>query len=109
MNIIWSPDKNDILLECQINCYDDPTSHVLWDLCDTTEVHITSEEVDTIVNFNQRYEGKRKSGKTAFVTQKDILFGLSRMFEFKSSARKAPYTIMVFRNIDEAYQWFDEP
>jgi hypothetical protein len=87
----------------------DPTKHVLWDLIDTTDVQITSEEVETIVNFGPRYEGKRASGKTAFVAQKDIFFGLSRMFEIQSSIRKAPYPIMVFRSRDEAYQWLDEP
>ncbi len=87
----------------------DPTKHVLWDLIDTTEVQLTSEEVEAIANFSPRYEGKRASGKTAFVAQKDILFGLSRMFEIQSSIRESPFPIMVFRSIDEAHQWLDEP
>ena len=86
-----------------------PTKHVLWDLSDASDVQFTSEEVKAIANFKPRYEGKRESGKTAFVAQEDILFGLSRMFELQSSALKAPYHIMVFRDIDEACQWFDEP
>ena len=62
----------------------DPTSHVLWDLIDTTDIEFTTEEILEIVKFKPRYQGKRKSGKTAFVAQKDILFGLSRMFEIQS-------------------------
>ncbi len=87
----------------------DPTKHVLWDLIDITDVQLTSEEVEAIANFRPRYEGQRASGKTAFVAQKDILFGLSRMFEIRSSVGEAPHSIMVFRSIDEAYKWLDEP
>ncbi len=84
---------------------DDPTRHVLWDLTDTTDIAFTTEEVFEIVNFEPRYQGKRKSGKTAFVAQKDILFGLSRMFEIQSGIQEAPYAIMVFRSLYEAHQW----
>ena len=87
---------------------DNPTSHVLWDLIDTTAIQFTSEEVLEIVRFKPRYQGKRKSGKTAFVAQKDVLFGLSRMFEIQSGIQEAPYAIMVFRNLHEAHQWLFE-
>ena len=86
-----------------------PTKHVLWDMIDTTEVQVTSEEVETIAKFGPRYEGKRALGKTAIVAQKDILFGLSRMFEIHSNIKEAPYPIMVFRSMGEAHQWLDEP
>lgn len=86
----------------------DPTMHVLWDLTDTTDVQFTSEEVLLMVRFKPRYEGKRELGKTAFVAQKDILFGLSRMFEIQSGIEEAPYPIMVFRSLYEAHQWLDE-
>jgi len=86
----------------------DPTRHVLWDLTETTDVQLTSEEVFDLVRFKPRYEGKRAPGKTAFVAQKDVLFGLSRMFEIQSSIQDAPYAIMVFRSLYEAYQWLCE-
>lgn len=86
----------------------EPTSHVLWDLTDTTDVQITTEEVLDLVRFKPRYGGKRETGKTAFVAQKDVLFGLSRMFEIQSNIQNAPYAIMVFRSLYEAYQWLYE-
>ena len=86
----------------------DPTSHVLWDLIDTTDIEFTTEEVLEIVKFKPRYQGKRKTGKTAFVAQKDILFGLSRMFEIQSGIQEAPYAIRVFRSLYEAHQWLFE-
>ncbi len=85
-----------------------PTKHVLWDLIDTTEVQLTSEEVEKISNFRLRFEGKLASGKTAFVAQEDIHFGLLRIFEIQSRFHKDPYTIVVFRSLDDAYKWFDE-
>jgi len=100
----------DILLSVVKSFYDDdPTKHVLWDMIDTTEVQVASEEVETIAKFGPRYEGKRALGKTAIVAQKDILFGLSRMFEIHSNIKEAPYPIMVFRSMGEAHQWLDEP
>lgn len=87
----------------------DPTKHVIWDLTDTTEVQFTSEEVEKIAKFDPRIEGKRALGKTAFVAQKDILFGLSRMFELHSDIVNSPYPVMVFRSIEQAYKWLDEP
>jgi hypothetical protein len=86
----------------------DPTKHVLWDLIDTTDIQLTSEEVETVAKYRLRFEGKRGSGKTAFVAQKDVLYGLSRMFEMQSNLQDAPYTIMVFRSIEEAHLWLDE-
>ncbi len=87
----------------------DPTKHVLWDMSDTTDVQFSSQEVEAIAGFRPRYEAKRASGKTAILGQKDILFGLSRMFEIQSSVKQAPHSIMVFRNKDEAFKWLDEP
>jgi len=87
----------------------DPTKNVLWDLIDITEIQLTSEEVEKIATFSPRYEGNRPSGKTAFVAQEDILFGLSRMFGTLSDIHGAPHYISVFRSIEEALQWFDKP
>ncbi len=74
--------------------YGEPTKHVVWDLIDTTDVTLTSKEVEAIVSFRPRYKGKRASGKTTFIAQEEFLFGLSRMFELQSSFHKAPYPIM---------------
>ncbi len=85
-----------------------PTKHVLWDLNDTTAVQLSSEEMEKISNFRLQYEGVEASGKTAFVAQEDIHFGLLRIFEIQSTYHKTPYTIRIFRKVDEALQWIDE-
>ena len=86
-----------------------PTKHVIWDLMESSKVRLTSEEVETISNFRIDYEGNLALGKTAFVAREDIHFGLLRIFEIQSRFHEVPYTIKVFRNIDEAYKWFEEP
>ena len=85
-----------------------PTKNVLWDLSETTDEQFTSQEVEAIASFGKRYEAERASGKTAFIAQKDILFGLSRMFEIQSVLKQSPHSVMVFRKKDEAFEWFDE-
>ncbi|HSQ85074.1 MAG TPA: hypothetical protein VLM43_10140 [Desulfobacterales bacterium] len=87
----------------------DPTKHVVWDMTNITEVQLTSEEVIKIATFGPRTEGKREIGKTALVAHKDILFGLSRMFETHSDMVNSPYPVMVFRSIEQAYKWLVEP
>ena len=85
-----------------------PTKNVLWDLSETTDVQFTSQEVEEIASIGVRYDSKRASGKTAFLAQKDVLFGLSRMFEIQSILKQSPHSVMVFRNRNEAFEWLDE-
>ncbi len=85
-----------------------PTQNVLWDLIDTTEIELTSEEVEKVASFRPRKEGKRALGKTAFVAQQTVFYGLSRMFEIQSEIHRVPHKIKVFRSMDEALQWIDK-
>ena len=85
-----------------------PTKHVMWDLIETDEVRLSSEEVKRIATYGPRIKGKRALGKTAFVAEKDLHFGLSRMFEIQSALSQSPYPICVFRSRDEAFKWIDE-
>lgn len=83
----------------------EPTANVLWDLVDTSEIRITSDQLQKIVDFQPRYDGKRPSGKTAFVANKDLQFGLSRVFQAHSRIKDAPYPVGVFRSTQEAIDW----
>ena len=85
-----------------------PTGNVLWDLTEITEIHLTSKQVERIVDFDLRYEGTRPKGKTALVALKDEAFGLSRMFGTLSEIKKIPFQLSIFRQMEEAYQWLSE-
>lgn len=84
------------------------TKNVIWDMTETQEVRLTFDEVKRIATYGPRIEGKRAMGKTAFVAKKDLLFGLSRMFEIQSTLVQSPYPVNVFRTREEAYQWINE-
>lgn len=86
----------------------EPTANVLWDLVDTSAIKITSDQLQQLVDFQPRYEGKRPSGKTAFAANKDLQFGLSRVFQAHSRISEAPYPVGVFRSKQEAINWLDE-
>ena len=99
----------DILHTIKAFYADDPTNNVLWDLIDTTKANLDSEKVESIAALRSNYAGTREPGKTAIVAKSDLLFGLSRMLEVNSELQNVSYPIMVFRNLDDAYQWLNEP
>ena len=85
-----------------------PTENVLWDLSDITEIQLTSEQVESIVSLSQRFNSSRSKGKTAFVAQEDLVYGLSRMFNTLGEISEAPFQRWAFRSMEEAYQWLSE-
>ena len=85
----------------------DPTKHVLWDMTGTTVANFTSEEVRDIVHFKPRFEGRREPGNTAIVANKDLCYGLSKMFEIQSNLKELPYIVKVFRSRDDANDWLE--
>ncbi len=85
-----------------------PTENVLWDLSDITEIQLTPEQVESIVSLSQRFNIARSKGKTAFVAQKDLVYGLSRMFNTLGEIMGAPFQRGAFRSMEEAYQWLSE-
>jgi hypothetical protein len=76
----------------------------LWDFRDAD---LSTLDVMTIVDMAQ-YSIKFPPGinnvKVAFVTNRDLEYGLSRMFEMSSNA-KTP--IKVFRTMAEAEEWME--
>jgi len=77
----------------------------LWDFSDAD---LSSLSVLTVIDMAQ-YSLKFSKGindvKVAFVANKDLEYGLSRMFEMSSNA-KTP--IRVFRTISDAEEWLME-
>lgn len=87
----------------------EPTKHVLCDLLQITESLFTLEQAEKIVKFQPRFEGKRKSGKTAIVVQDQFLYGISNVLGMENNLLEAPYTVMVFGSKETAFKWIDEP
>ena len=74
----------------------------LWDFRDADLSSFDYESVVEMSEYSLKYPPGIGDVKVAFVTQRDLEFGLSRVFESVSPA-KTP--ISVFRSIDEAEDW----
>lgn len=85
------------------------TAHVLLDLLESTDTELNSEHAKRLAEYYPRYESDRETGKVAIAAKEDELLGLARTFKLQSDLKGTPYPIMVFRNLDDAYQWLDEP
>ena len=79
---------------------------ILWDLRDA-RVGLDAPEVREIAQFVLQNQPTAPPPRVAFVTDRDVDFGLARMFE---GFRENPATtVRVFRNFDEALSWTTSP
>jgi hypothetical protein len=79
----------------------------LWDF---TDADLTGFETDTIrrmAQFSKKFPKGICDVKVAFVTDKMVDYGLSRMFE--AFSQDAQTQIEVFRSIAEAETWMTTP
>lgn len=69
-----------------------------------TEVDLTAADLREIASVSRTERpGDAPYGRTAVVAPKDLLFGLTRMYEVFNDGTAAD--ICVFRDIDEAVEW----
>ena len=77
----------------------------LWDFRDADLSSLDPETVTEMARYSLRFPPGINDVKVAFVTSRDLEYGLARMFEMSSEA-KTP--IRVFRTMDEAEKWLME-
>jgi len=77
----------------------------LWDFRGADLSSLEFETINAMAQYSLRYPPGINDVKVAFVTIRDLEYGLSRMFESMSRA-KTP--IFVFRAMDEAEKWMME-
>ena len=77
----------------------------LWDFRDADLSSIHSETVREMAQYSTRFPPGINDVKVAFVTGRELEYGLSRMFEMSSRA-KTP--IRTFQKIEEAEKWMME-
>ena len=89
--------------------YNRPTKNVLWDLISASELNFRLDEVREIASYPKRVENNvRINGKTAIAAQKDLIYGLGRMFQSFSEMNRVPFEVMIFRTIAEAKAWLED-
>ena len=77
----------------------------LWDFRDADLSSLDTNTINAMAQYSLRFPPGINDVKVAFVTDRDIEYGLSRMFEISS---KAMTPIQVFRAMDEAEKWMME-
>ena len=76
----------------------------LVDFRDVQEVEVATETIHQIADI---FRASSYAPKTAFVTNAEVIYGLSRMFEMLRD--DSPNEIRVFRVVDEAKRWLGIP
>ena len=74
----------------------------LWDFRDADLSSLEAETITEMAQYSLRFPPGINDVKVAFVTDRDIEYGLTRMFEISSEAMTP---IQVFRAMDEAEKW----
>ena len=77
----------------------------LWDFRDADLSSLEAETITEMAQYSLRFPPGINDVKVAFVTDRDIEYGLTRMFEISSEAMTP---IQVFRAMDEAEKWMME-
>ncbi len=77
----------------------------LWDFRDADLSSLDAKTINEMAQYSLRFPPGINDVKVAFVTDRDLEYGLTRMFEISS---KSMTPIQVFRVIDEAEKWMME-
>lgn len=77
----------------------------LWDFRDADLSSLEAETITEMAQYSLRFPPGINDVKVAFVTDRDVEYGLTRMFEISSEAMTP---IQVFRTMDEAEKWMME-
>ena len=78
---------------------------ILWDLTRANVSELTSDEIRLIAALATKIASVRHGGKTAFVLKHPLNIGVGRMIQAHSGEVVMPFSLRVFRSIDEAKQW----
>lgn len=85
-----------------------PGMNTLWDLRSARMHALSAADVRRIVAHAGRRRERRGRGRVAIVAERDIDYGMSRMFEL-FAAEQLPTPVMVFRDVEDAKRWFESP
>ncbi len=82
-----------------------PTRLILWDFNDAELADLSSDALKSLANEVKKRSVARVGGKTAFVSDADLAFGLGRMFQVFSELEGIRVEYMIFRSMAEAREW----
>ena len=83
------------------------TTYLIWDLNKGGNPELAPDDIAKIIGISVKYGSQRKNGKTAIVTDNDLYYGLSRMYESYSAIEPdMSLQVQVFRDFEQAIAWF---
>ncbi|MEM7465852.1 MAG: hypothetical protein AAF387_03100 [Pseudomonadota bacterium] len=80
------------------------SSPVLWDALSISKTDLSFGDMQTFGDFILEHRDRRGSGRSAFVCDDDLVFGLFRTHEMLNN-QKYDYDYHVFRNLETARKW----
>ena len=82
------------------------TKFLIWDLNNGGDAKLTTRDMEQIVQFSRENGAARPDGKSAIVTNNDLYFGISRMFEtYAETSPQLSLVFRVFREVEDAKRW----
>ena len=81
------------------------TPLILWDVTNADLSTLQGDQLRKIAEAMSRVSEGRRGGKTAFVYDKPLEFGIGRMFQAYSEMEAMPFEVQSFKSFDEAKAW----
>jgi len=81
----------------------DNSLHALWDFRNCS-ADLSAEDMQKIIAHSRKARGRPAQGKIALVVNRDLEFGLARMYEMLSEP-ELPRQLMVFKDYETALVW----
>lgn len=81
------------------------TSLILWDVTNADLSTLQADQLREIAENMRQISEVRRDGKTAFVYDKPLEYGIGRMFQAYSEMEHIPFEVQSFQSFDEARKW----
>ena len=81
------------------------TTRILWNLNDADLSGLHSDEICLIAQRTKAVSSAREGGKTAFVLENPLEYGVGRMLAAYMEIEDVPFVFRAFYTIDEASEW----
>ncbi len=77
------------------------------DLRGVDTVEASTDSIGVVINIDKEHSEKLAGQKTAIVAPRELLYGLSKIYEVLYELSQAPANVKVFRDMGEARKWLE--
>ena len=82
-----------------------PETKVLCDFSALDLSNISRQDAENSAKFFQSLSTKLKGARIAAIMNKDVGYGITRMWATLTISPEVPFEIMAFRSFDDAVEW----